>query len=901
MSTMEEQTNENMELIKKDGLHSYNSTPNPKISSLDFERVVNQYSIAAIRDRTEKILLADSNEKAFDDFKGGGYSTFNRSSNDHDNEIPPPPSHRLEFRPKKDINIGYTGRTCTRWVLTLMTGLTVGITAIVIVKLTECIVDWRSSQLDRLWADKDVDIYMLSLFYVLLNLGLAVISAILCLRFAPNASGSGIPEVKSYLNGVRVHKFASVSLFLVKIVATVLSVSSGLVCGPEGPFIHIGAIIGTSFTKLPSLLQDVVKRFPASTLRSSLLLWINIDLAHFSNDAERRDLVGIGAACGFAAAFGAPIGGLMFLLEEASSFFSHSMFLKTLSATAVATFCLAIHHGDLSQYSVISLGTFQTSDVNIFLNRFEELPLYCLIGAGGGILGGSFVKAWTTIQLAKKSFFHGMGNASRIKLQLAEVVSLSLLTSAVTFYISTRPWACKPIALTDDIVTNTVDVWVDLEHQVLCSRGQLNEAAAIFFGSRDDPIKAILKDPSQFDSRTLLATGLSFLPLMMLTVGVAIPSGLFMPTILIGCCLGGYSGIMFQHWFSSELSPSTFALLGAAALLAGIQRSSVSLCVILVEGTGQVKVLIPVIVTVVIARYVGDRICKDGMYEAAIELNHYPYLRHEVKQRYDIFQVSNIMTASPLCLGACERAHTIAKLLEESHHNGFPVIDKSANDKFLGLVRRDQLAALLECGVFMSEEDVNHLESGSHQGEWTPPPGVVKSPLMNLAYHIKDDRYHHVDVASTEDLDDEFDQHAWLLSIHKRIQSLETKEEPSGLSDSLPPIDLGIQGVHGCRKTKYGWVGKNEKGLVAVRMNPEYSNKIVNVGAVLNRGTYTVTEICPVSKALRLFTALGLRHLIVLGGETGGSVVGIVTRANLLASHIEALYGKPASRLPGKL
>jgi hypothetical protein len=41
--------------------------------------------------------------------------------------------------------------------------------------------------------------------------------------------------------------------------------------------------------------------------------------------------------------------------------------------------------------------------------------------------------------------------------------------------------------------------------------------------------------------------------------------------------------------------------------------------------------------------------------------------------------------------------------------------------------------------------------------------------------------------------------------------------------------------------------------------------------------------------------------LVVLGGETGGSVVGVVTRANLLSSHIESLHGVPAGRLPGKL
>ena len=62
-----------------------------------------------------------------------------------------------------------------------------------------------------------------------------------------------------------------------------------------------------------------------------------------------------------------------------------------------------------------------------------------------------------------------------------------------------------------------------------------------------------------------------------------------------------------------------------------------------------------------------------------------------------------------------------------------------------------------------------------------------------------------------------------------------------------------------------------------------------------------MTERCPVSTVKKMFTALGLRHLVVLGGETGGSVVGVVTRANLLAANIESLCGVPSDSLPGQL
>lgn len=106
----------------------------------------------------------------------------------------------------------------------------------------------------------------------------------------------------------------------------------------------------------------------------------------------------------------------------------------------------------------------------------------------------------------------------------------------------------------------------------------------------EEAIKSILSDPSSYDPNTLLVVGLIVYPLMVLTFGVALPSGIFMPTILTGASLGGYIGLMIKEHYNPYVSETTFALLGAAALLAGIQRSVVSLCVILMEGTGQTKV-----------------------------------------------------------------------------------------------------------------------------------------------------------------------------------------------------------------------------------------------------------------------------------------------------------------------
>ena len=93
------------------------------------------------------------------------------------------------------------------------------------------------------------------------------------------------------------------------------------------------------------------------------------------------------------------------------------------------------------------------------------------------------------------------------------------------------------------------------------------------------------------------------------------------------------------------------------------------------------------------------------------------------KKVYDIFPISEIMSYPPIVLGPREKAHTIVRLLRESIHNGFPVVDPGTK-RFMGLVRRDQLVALLECGVFEKEMDERELRLTTNRlRSWKGPSG----------------------------------------------------------------------------------------------------------------------------------------------------------------------------------
>jgi chloride channel 7 len=78
-------------------------------------------------------------------------------------------------------------------------------------------------------------------------------------------------------------------------------------------------------------------------------------------------------------------------------------------------------------------------------------------------------------------------------------------------------------------------------------------------------------------------------------------------------------------------------------------RSTVSLCVIIMEGTGQTELLLPIIVTSVCARTVGNYF-NIGLYELAMEMKGVPFLENHIHRKYHIMKVSDVMRTNVVTL-----------------------------------------------------------------------------------------------------------------------------------------------------------------------------------------------------------------------------------------------------------
>lgn len=167
----------------------------------------------------------------------------------------------------------------------------------------------------------------------------------MCL-YAPMAGGSGIPQVKGVILGL--YKMKWFRILWVKIIAGALGIGAGLSLGREGPSIQIGAVAGQGLS-----------RFLGRTRM------------------EERYLITSGASAGLAAAFNAPLAGMMFALEELHRNFSGAVLLPTMTSAITATIVTHFFFGRSTSFHFLNLVPMPA----------EHLGLVVLIAISAGFAG----------------------------------------------------------------------------------------------------------------------------------------------------------------------------------------------------------------------------------------------------------------------------------------------------------------------------------------------------------------------------------------------------------------------------------------------------------------------------------------------------------------------------------
>ncbi|XP_020502609.1 H(+)/Cl(-) exchange transporter 7 isoform X1 [Labrus bergylta] len=521
------------------------------------------------------------------------------------------------------------------------------------------------------------------ILWAVLNSAIVMVGAIIVAFFEPIAAGSGIPQIKCYLNGVKIPRVVRLKTLLVKVCGVICSVVGGLAVGKEGPMIHSGAVVaaGISQGRSTSLKRDF-KIFE-----------------YFRRDTEKRDFVSAGAAAGVSAAFGAPVGGVLFSLEEGASFWNQMLTWRIFFASMISTFTLnfflSIYHnnpGDLSNPGLINFGRFETDTVAYYL---YEIPLFIAMGAIGGLLGALFnvLNYWLTIFRIR--YVH------RPCLQVMEAMLVAAVTATVSFTMIYFSDDCQPLG---------PDHTEEYPLQLFCADGEYNSMATAFFNTPERSVRSLFHNqPGTYNPLTLGLFTLTYFFLACWTYGLAVSAGVFIPSLLIGAAWGRLFGILLASFTSTGniwAVPGKYALIGAAAQLGGIVRMTLSLTVIMVEATGNVTYGLPIMLVLMTAKIVGDYFV-EGLYDIHIKLQSVPFLHWDAPATSHWLTAREVMSSPVTCLNRLEKVGTIVDILSNTstNHNGFPVVvEVTAGDeppKLCGLILRSQLIVLLKHKVFV--------------------------------------------------------------------------------------------------------------------------------------------------------------------------------------------------------
>ncbi|WVF72754.1 hypothetical protein IAT40_007572 [Kwoniella sp. CBS 6097] len=446
------------------------------------------------------------------------------------------------------------------------------------------------------------------------------------------AAGSGIPEIKTILSGFVIHGYLGGWTLITKSVGLALSVASGLSLGKEGPLVHISSCVG-----------NIVSR-----------LFLKFEC----NEAKRREILSAACAAGVSVAFGAPVGGVLFSLEEVSYYFPPKVMWRSFWCAAVAAITLKT----LNPFGNGSLVLFTVTYTKDY--HYWEYVVFMILGIFGGLYGATFARLniiWSKRVRAGTWLRHH---------PILEVALVTLLTSAVSFL---NPYARMGGT---ELVASLFEECSPSSSSPLCVNHP-HEIASVVWSI----------------GTALLIKGC----LTIITFGIKVPAGIFIPSLVVGACFGRIVGLIMEYIEFMHPSlpifdvcrdtdcivPGLYAMVGAAATLAGVTRTTVSLAVIMFELTSTLNYVVPVMLGVLVAKTVADGLEKKGIYDLVIDLNQLPYLDQKHEYLWGSRRASSIADRSVPILRA-DKQHTVrsltGKLLELVRlgmaDTGFPVLVK---------------------------------------------------------------------------------------------------------------------------------------------------------------------------------------------------------------------------------
>ncbi len=345
-------------------------------------------------------------------------------------------------------------------------------------------------------------------------------------RYAPHAAGSGIPNLRTVLRGEAEPEWKK--LLPVKFISGVLGIGGGLALGREGPTVQMGAASGFMVSE-----------------------WFKVK----AGEGERRALMSAGAGAGLAAAFNAPLSGLIFVLEELHGSFTPVMFVAAFLASVTADVVSRFLVGESPVFHFIGLTT----------PGVASLPWAAVLGLAMGGVGVFF----------NRGLLATIGLRERLLKWPAFAVG-----AAAGLFVGFVGWTVPGLAGSGGELV------------------QLALSGSIAVGLL--PIYLIAR-----------------FALTMVSYSSGAAGGIFAPLLVLGALGGLWFGAGVEQVMGvAGMSPQVFCVLGMGALFTAIVRAPLTGIILMIELTGTYGFMLPLLVSCLCAYGVAEAMGNTPIYEA---------------------------------------------------------------------------------------------------------------------------------------------------------------------------------------------------------------------------------------------------------------------------------------------
>ncbi|MGL4609014.1 MAG: chloride channel protein [Trueperaceae bacterium] len=420
-------------------------------------------------------------------------------------------------------------------------------------------------------------------------------------KWSPDVRGSGIPFVMLAVSNFAGRIPKRIAFW--RPVASTISIGTGASLGTEGPVVQMGASIA-------SIFSDMFK----------------------VTDERRRNLAVVATASGYAAAFNAPIAGVMFSLEVILGNFGNRAFASVVIGAVAAS---AVSRNILGRAPAFAVPDIYT------LGHPIELFYYALLGVLAAFVGILLIR------------FEVWGEQIAHRLKLSDWLRPTLGGLFV---------------------------------------GLIGLGLPQVLGRSYEGTEAFLNDIMPSLSLTLLMI-LGKMLATSISLASFGSGGTFAPLLFIGAAFGGGFGQVLDT-LGANITPGAFALVGMSAVFSSATRAPISSIILMFELSNGYQLILPLLIASVLSSLIADIFHPESVYQIALSRKGLQLQRARHSDVLQSVKVKEVMAKEVPILFADDTLDTLRQTLATSHHNGFIIVEQRRPDEYVGIITLSDLEKL---------------------------------------------------------------------------------------------------------------------------------------------------------------------------------------------------------------